>query len=338
MLTVCYVTARRDNHVRWFFDSLHRELGARYDDTDVVVVDFWAEAQRPGEGWNAREADARRAAYPPRFRGPAAKLRVVPPAPNVWQGPFRRTRENFYAKSNALNTAVLHARGDHLLFLDDLGVLAPGFFGPVREARRYPRRISCFAFDKHDAMEVSDGRILRSRPRQPRPQDDRLAAGSRPRRIAGPAAYGGALVVPMDVALAIDGWPQDCDGMRSQDSAFGLVAANAGFEVFYDPRAMVVEGADRHSDASVVMRGASAATIGGKAGGKTRKAVFLERCKGLRRFANYYGPGGLRARRKEVLQGGPVPRILEPRVDWFSRVPLEKYEAPRTNNELARTA
>ena len=332
MLTICYVTARKDNQVSWLFDSLDRELGGRYEDVELVVVDFWAEAQRPGEGWSREQASDRRASYRARKRG--GDLRVVPPAPNVWQGPHRLTRENWYAKSNALNTAVMHARGQHLLFFDDLSVLRPGFMGVARGAMHHARRITAFAHDKYDRMMVEGGRIVSARPRQPRPFDDRVGA-SQGRPIRAPTGgwtYGQGLLVPLEAILSLNGWPQDCDGMRSQDSAFGIVAANAGFEIFFDPRAVVVESADRHDDGSVVMRGGSNAVHRGR----KRKETFLGRCRSMRRFDNYYGPRGLGGARADVLAGRRVPRILSPTTDWFSGTPLSRYDPPRPNNELAR--
>lgn len=333
MLTIGYVTARKDNQVRWFFDSLDRELGGRYGDVQIVVVDFWAEAQRSGEQWTAAEASVRRGAYASRCKKPEV-LRVVPPAPNVWQGPHRRTRDHFYAKSNALNTAVMHAKGDQLLLLDDLSVLSVGFFKSVHEALRHPQRITCFSFDKHDAMVVENGRIVSSRPKAPRPQDDRSYSGINP-RVPAAWTYGGAILVPMEVILTVNGWPQDCDGMRSQDSAFGIVAGNAGVPIAYDPRAIAIESADRHAPpGGPVMRGCAEVVRNGR----TRRDVFFEKCRsGLKRFSNYYGAGGLRQARAKVLAGAPVPTLLEPRTDWFTGATLERFEPSRPNNELART-
>ena len=336
MLTICYVTGRKDNQVRWFFDSLHRELGGDYRSAQIVVVDFWAEAQRSSERWDAKQAAARREAY--RVRCPAPKaLTVVPPAPSVWQGPHRRTRDHYYAKSNALNTAVMHARGEHLLFIDDLSVLSQGFFASVREAIASPRPIICFGYDQHLDMVVENGVITRSTPKPPRPRDHRMAA-ARGRVIeARPEwTYGGALLVRTDVVLAVNGWPQDCDGMRSQDCAFGIVARNAGFKAAYDPRAVSIEAADRHRSiaSGPVLRGASSAIHGGR----KRLHIFLERCASMRRFANYYGPHGLRGVRADVLAGRPVPTILEPRRDWFTGTPLESYDPTQKVDELRRAA
>lgn len=336
MLTICYVTGRRDNQVRWLFDSLHRELAGDYRGIQIVVVDFWAEAQRAGEGWTAASATERRNAYRVRCHDPRV-LTVTPPAPNVWQGPSRRTREHFYAKSNALNTAVMHAKHSHLLFIDDLSVLSRGFFGPVREALRHPKRITAFAYDQHNEMVVRGGEIISSKPRLPRPRDHRVGR-ARGKVIAAPPewTYGGALLVPLETALEVNGWPQDCDGMRSQDCAFGIVAGNAGYRAVFDPRAVSIESSDHHSAAASgpLLRGCSSAVHNGR----KRLHVLLDRCRSWRRFSNYYGSGGLRSVRADVLAGKPVPSILEPKTDWFTGARLEVYDPGLKVDELRRTS
>src|SRR5438309_7276872 len=99
--TIAYMTARRDCRVEWFRDSLARQI-LPTDDIQVVIVDFFHTERRWSilEGWLH-----------------------VPPKPTVWQGPHRLTNKDFFAPSNARNTALCYATGSHIAYVDDLSLL-----------------------------------------------------------------------------------------------------------------------------------------------------------------------------------------------------------------------
>jgi hypothetical protein len=58
MITIAYLTNRRNPQIEWFFDSLHNECGGNYDGIKILVIDYWA--QEDGRDWSAKAVKARR--------------------------------------------------------------------------------------------------------------------------------------------------------------------------------------------------------------------------------------------------------------------------------------
>ena len=174
LLTIAYMTSRVEPCFEWFFDSLHRECGGDYRGLEVLVVDYWA-----AENWRVTGQESSPASSPVSMvrtdpyeptaaeragqvrrvaRLPEAHLLHVPPKPTVWQGRHRRTRENYFAKCNAHNTALALARGPWIAFVDDVSVLLPGWLGRVQRARE--RGYVVFgAYMKLRELEVRDGEV-----------------------------------------------------------------------------------------------------------------------------------------------------------------------------------
>lgn len=120
-LTVAFITARRDSRVQWFMESLAAQWVLL---NHVIVIDRFAETG------NSEEA------FKQAFRGPlrierekgndlARWLTVVHPKPNVWSGPHRLTKEDWFAAASARNTAICLCKTSHIAFVDDLSVFLP---------------------------------------------------------------------------------------------------------------------------------------------------------------------------------------------------------------------
>jgi len=54
-------------------------------------------------------------------------------------------------------------------------------------------------------------------------------------------AFGCALALPLEWCLAVNGWPEECDGLGGEDTMFGLMLSNNGFPMRYDTRMRMVE-------------------------------------------------------------------------------------------------
>ena len=121
MLTIAYMTHRKEPLIGWFFDSLDNELGGQYEGVKVVVVDFYAQ---PCDGWTEEDVEKRKAKFVELSK---TDVLHVPPKPSVWQGPHRLTKVNYFAASSARNTAICLAEDGYVVFMDDLSVIMPGW-------------------------------------------------------------------------------------------------------------------------------------------------------------------------------------------------------------------
>jgi hypothetical protein len=316
-LSICYVTGRKEPLAPWFFSSLHRELNGDYTGIQIVIVDFYAEGQREGEEWSADEAAARCAEY--RSICPAPDLVVSPPCGNVWQGPHRLTTDNFFAKSNSLNTAVMLAKHDWMMVADDLSWLAPGFMECVRQAQ-HENILLCASYEKRRKMRVdAEGKLVSSE-EFPSGKDHRRAVS--PARMVGSYSswfYGCSVCVPVSAILAINGWPTVCDSMGYEDSLTGRVLENNGFRFVFDPRAMSIESEEHHHLGKQMKR------LDPGVSPKDKSHKLLELFSGAKRFENYYGEEGLAGLRARVQRGEPLPIIRNPQHEWFTGQPLSEF-------------
>jgi hypothetical protein len=133
-LTVSYFTSRKEPKLNWFLWSLSRELGADFTNVRIVIVDLWAQAM---DDWTQADVDARMrevGVLAGHLQMPVHQFFHVPPKPNVWNGAHRLTKVNWFAASNARNTAICLAPDGFIAFVDDVSVLRPGWGNAVRRA------------------------------------------------------------------------------------------------------------------------------------------------------------------------------------------------------------
>ena len=147
VLTIAYMTNRREPRVDWFFASLARELSTaaagELGNLRCVVVDFWA------------DESGRRATFA--ALAPAGvELVHVPPKPTVWQGPHRLTGRDYFAAASARNTALCLAPDGWIAYVDDLSVLLPGWLAACRQGCQV-HGVVCGAYKKVLFLEVEHG-------------------------------------------------------------------------------------------------------------------------------------------------------------------------------------
>src|SRR5262245_32444690 len=138
-LTIAYCTSRSQSRLEWFFDSLRNQLQG--DPIKIIVVDFYQTALH-------RDANA---------FGFTATL--TPPKPSVSQGSHRLTKEDWWAKSNAMNTAICLCETDFIAFVDDRCVLAETWLGAVQRAMNNEYAV-CGAYEKRANMKVENGVVI----------------------------------------------------------------------------------------------------------------------------------------------------------------------------------
>lgn len=315
-LTIGYFTGRHDSKLEWFADSLRRSIG---DDNTlgvrIVVVDFWAQ---PMPGWPEEAVLDRKQVVRSLLSG--FDFIYVAPKPTVWQGRFRLTKQDWFAASNARNTAVCLSPGDWIAFVDDLSVLLPGWLTRVREAMQHPRRITCGAYRKVKDLVVNGGTVT-SFTDHPGGHDNRLAhvQGPGPHPCAGNWMYGCSLVAPVEAFLSINGFPEAwCDGMGFEDCVAGIMLDKKGYSFVYDPRMMTYESEELHHQLPVMKR----SDYGVSPNDKSHAVLNAARSGPGWWHPNYFGEEGIRGLRARVLAGEPFPIVQIPAHEWFTSRPL----------------
>lgn len=297
-LTVCYQTCRRESKIEWFLDSLRRECAGDLDAVKLVVVDFYAnERSHAGLCWD----------------GPAVH---VPPKPNVWQGPHRLTKEDYFAAANSRNTGLCHAPDGWIVYVDDLSVLMPGWLRCVRDAM-HGHYIVFGSYKKVRNLVVRGG-VAVSYDEFHGGIDSRWPQGADgPVPCAGDWLYGCSFAAPVEALLTIGGLPEICDGLGFEDVITGIALQNAGYSFKYDRRMLTLESYEHHGHEKPFKR-----IDKGKSPNDKSHAV-LNLARSSRHFQNYH-PGGIRALREMVLAGEPFPICQIPAHDWYDGQPLSE--------------
>lgn len=302
-LTIGYMTCRKEPMIEWFYSSLHRECGGDFTNIKVVVVDLFG---------------SERALYPNKFELP--DFVSTSPCPGVWQGKYRLTKRNYFAASNARNTALCLAPDGWIAYVDDLSVLMPGWLACVREAME-KNYIVLGAYKKVLKLEVDDTGNATYEDFAPG-VDSRWNSGhpDKPVPAAGSWMFGCSLAAPVEAFLKIGGWESCCDSLGSEDYIAGIMLERAGFRFMYDRRMLTLESEERHHDGSALPRFDK-----GKSPNDKSHAILNMVLKGGRNTVpGYWGDGGIRSVRESVLRGEPFPIIQCPAHDWFDGQPLSE--------------
>lgn len=309
-LTIAYVTGRVNPMAMWFADSLSLQLGD--ENIQLIVVDRFA-----FKGKN------------PDFLGYSPVW--TKPKPTPWQGDHRLTKKEWWAMSNARNTALCLTKNDYLVYVDDVSVLMPGWMDAVRQAAR-EGYIVCGAYRKVKQLDVSNGTV---RSYQPFSEDTRWAlAPDEVGPCTGDWLYGCSCGFPVEQLLAVGGWPEFCDGLGSEDYCLGIALQNNGFPLKYDKRMLTLESEEHHH----YVRGSDKTWDGGY---RENADNLIRRDKGLspndkshaalalarqsKYYPNYY-PGGMRELHSFMKFHDTFPLIVEPRHDWFDGQPIAEME------------
>lgn len=312
MLTIAYLTNRKDCRIEWFFQSLANEVkrvGCGWEGIKIVVVDYW----RWYDEGNSRQFEFITKAH----ISECPVITHVPPAPTVWQGPHRLTKEDHFDAANTRNTALCYAPDGYIVYVDDLSVLLPGWLDGVLEAQRV-HYIACGAYRKVKELVVESGNIKSFTP-FPAGDDPRQKLPHLHQRCPPNWMYGCSFAAPVEALLAINGQPALwCAGMAYEDAVSGEALGRHGYIFRYDPRMMTYESEELHSQNKPFRRDDPGVSPNDKS------HALLDKCRGVKSFPNDFGGGFTRLSglRQHILAGGSFPIPTEPTTEWFTGKPL----------------
>lgn len=301
MLTIAYITSRKQPMIEWFFDSLHNECGGDYAGIRIVVVDVLAEI-------DGRKKQFRNLSH--------AEFTHVEPKPTVWSGSHRITRQDYWSKCNSLNTAICYAPDGWVTIVDDLAVLAPGWLHRVRIAIEKPTTCTLGAFKKLKDMDVVNGCIV-SATAYPKGIDSRCPNGQDDDVVlaAGDWMYG-HVTAPLEAFLRVNGYPEClCDSLSFEDVLCGMAIQRAGYRFVYDRKHLIYESEELHH----VEGGSGKRFDKGVTPNDKSHAALSRVINGDFSIWNNYD---LRELRKRIQKGDSFPLPTGPTHDWYDRQPL----------------
>jgi len=213
--TVAYFTNRREPHFEWFVEALAAQSGD-LSETQLVLVDYWLAPGHPHT-----KPEGRREAMAAIVDGRCGFLHVAP-KPTPWQGAHRQTSRDWFAASNARNTALIVADGRTFVGVDDLSVPLPGWWDQVRHAAVHGY-LAMGAYKKVRGLTVHRGKVL-TFVDDGNGNDSRWGTGSDGGIMQAPGSnlYGCNFALPLTAALDVDGFDEYCDRIGAEDYDFGL--------------------------------------------------------------------------------------------------------------------
>jgi hypothetical protein len=270
------------------------------NDTRVIIVDMLHE-ERDGGFISSL------------FNGPLGnRVTRISPKPTVWQGKHRLTKDDWWAMSNARNTAICYCETQWIAFLDDRCVLMPGWLSAVKDAMRGGYAV-CGTYEKVSNLVVLSGRV--STYDQQRNEngiltgvDSRDFHGQYPVRAPGQWFFGGSVAAPLEWMLNINGYDETCDGLSMEDVICGLMLENNNYPICYDPRMKILEDRTPGVGAHNMIRKDKGVSPNDKS------HAMLNMLRGLRRSMHQWDLSEIR---QTVLAGGAFPIPEGPKRDWY---------------------
>lgn len=286
-LSVIYTTSREQCAFGWFIESLATQLNEG-EKVDVIVVDsvFLHE-----EDFLTKKYDNIHVLH-------------VLPKPTIFQGSSRITSQDWWAKSNALNTGIALCETEWVALLDDRCILTPGWLQAIRLAMDKEYAV-CGAYEKRKGMQVVDGKITVEG--EVIGKDSREPSGT---HGCGPGWWFGCTgALPLEWVLQANGWPEDyADGLSFEDVLFGHLLDNNNHPIVYDASMKIIE------DRSVEFIGTPMRRTDKGVSPNDKSHKVLEIFRKLKTSQNSYD---LRALRASVLDGNPWPAPTASHFDWY---------------------
>lgn len=309
-LTIAYITFRERPRFEWFVASLNREFRSSPDidrsTVQVLVID---------------------GCYPRKLEADFL-FEHRPPKPTVWQGPHRLTQRDYSCAANARNTAFALSRHAHVVFVEDLSVLLPGWLKAHAHAATHGYVLAGTTCKYFDLQCDADGSYTFGQPSI----DVRLIAGqdSRLRMLPddgllhpcpGSWLYGGTFSTPIETALQANGHDEIYDSIGGADWDFGVRVERTGVKMLITRACGTVEDELGHGAKLVTRLDKPWLRPDGPSSSNRLLNRLLSESDRVWTLGNNFN---LRALRERVLAGEPFPIPTEPTTHWVDGQPLSE--------------
>lgn len=303
-LTAAYITGRQEPKFEWFLDSLRNQYTG-HDRINLIIVDLLAE-QRDRTAYDLSGF---------------ADVKWVEPKPTVWQGKHRVTDADWWAMSNARNTAFCLCETDWIAFLDDRCVLMPGWLEAIKKAMA-GNYIVCGSYQKRSGMEVEGGFIKGYKKLIGDDSRIKQAPGGMV-HCPGGWLFGCTFAMPLEQALHINGFEEGCDSLSMEDVIFGMMVKNNGYHLNYDPQMRMIEDrTEGETSAGHDIGGVLKRTDKGVSPNDKSHAALVRF--GVRKTTEF--TPDLRKIHDVIKHGGGFPIPKEPVLDWYDQQPVKEFK------------
>lgn len=295
-LTVAFITSRYDPKFDWFADSLRAQTDV--GKLELIVVDLLLSGP----------ADCQLKDF--------ARAIITQPKPNLWGGASRITKQDWWHKASALNTAITLCRTDFIAFVDDRCVLGSKWMSAVKKAMKEQYAV-CGAYEKRVGMAVTNGKI--TNPGTTIGRDHRRKV-KRPSYVQtfGHDWFGCTNALPLEWALQVNGVPEDYTGGHGyEDTAFGKLLSNNHFPLQFDPDMLVIQDRTEGQCGPTMRR----EDVGKSPKDKSHRLVELMDT--AKTSGNSYD---LRSLRNNVLAGQPFPPPTASTTEWYTNTPIIEFQ------------
>lgn len=288
-LSVGFLTGRVEPRLHWVLDALAAQA-APEDEIQVVVVDALDHLRT-----NQVIGDPEREVL---ARAPKIEVLVTAVRPNIWQGRYRITKDEWWATAASRNTFLCLAEHDYIAFLDDCCRIGPRWLDTVRQGERERASVLTGSFRKH----VPDG--------QPPPvRDHRLDLHPNGKHDCGGGwLYGCTFCLPLQWALDVNGFEEGCDSIAGEDYMFGLMLEQHGRRIDFCSELHVDQEREVGDESCVT-------TFHKRDGGRSQAALARFGSRKRTEFTPDLAP--LRGR----AGAWPVPDPAGDHLDWFDGSP-----------------
>ena len=243
MISVITCTGRKDPRFKILADTIYANLqsidpSGKFLWFEHIVVDMglWHEPEYRGQ----ELADAVKGRF---------NYKHVAPKPNVWQGPTRLTKSDFYALCSARNTGLCCAKFNYIVLFDDCLAADMGWLQwHLQAARMHIALAGTYESIKNAKLE--NGKVVSYDVLPPSNADHRLSiVGDNPLPVKAPTnwTYGLNVGFPLEAALCIGGYDEKYDGAGGvEDNDFGIRLGRAGVQVYFSSACKVFQLMDTH--------------------------------------------------------------------------------------------
>lgn len=241
-ITIAYFTCRFDPKIEWFFYSLNRELKGNWNNVNIIIIDYYLQ----------RDPAVRAQEFKKLYTAFTDKVIHVSPKPSVWQGNYKQTANEYFAASNARNTAFAYCETDYIVCIDDLTVIKEGWLNTVLWGQQNNFVIYGAYAKANELVCQLDGSYTFKQETLSKGLDSRFnnshaANTTKPIRVAGSWLFGCSFGLPIDLVLQVDGFDESCDGQGAEDYDFGIRLGRLTSEIYYCKEMFTYENDELHA-------------------------------------------------------------------------------------------